>query len=243
MTIAIALSLSLGTIATCLLLQLKQRAWRKRRFRHLELRPNCLLTRYPIVFINGHRSLFRLFSHWNDIPLYLREHGYDVLVIDPAAGSKRADSLLAAIETFETGCHVIGDVSVENDLRILAENKNPKAISLTLVQSRLRENLSRAISSSTQQARSLSPDDLKPTGQAIEIFEVDAEPLSLARQKLINSIAVFLVQAHNFLSKRLSPPVHPLETGDLVCADGWGLEARFLDLAISLAERDAQWCD
>jgi hypothetical protein len=38
------------------------------------------MTRSPVVFVTGFRSLFYFFSYWNMIPLFLREHGYEVQV-------------------------------------------------------------------------------------------------------------------------------------------------------------------
>lgn len=45
------------------------------------LRPNVLLTRYPIVFIHGLKSLFNFRNYWNGIPEHLIAHGYDVYVL------------------------------------------------------------------------------------------------------------------------------------------------------------------
>jgi hypothetical protein len=41
----------------------------------MELIPNCLLTRFPIVFTGG---------PWQQGPEFLREHGYDVVVLHEA---------------------------------------------------------------------------------------------------------------------------------------------------------------
>ena len=45
----------------------------------LALRPNCLLTRYPLVFINGVRSLFFYQQLAFELQDYVAEHGYMVL--------------------------------------------------------------------------------------------------------------------------------------------------------------------
>ncbi|MCB0394297.1 MAG: hypothetical protein KDD25_07045 [Bdellovibrionales bacterium] len=52
------------------------------RFRPLfvrKLRPNCLLTRYPIVFVHGASSPFYFGRYWNQIPKYLHEHGFEII--------------------------------------------------------------------------------------------------------------------------------------------------------------------
>lgn len=45
----------------------------------LALRPNCLLTRYPLVFVNGVRSLFYHRHLALDLQDYIAAHGYMVL--------------------------------------------------------------------------------------------------------------------------------------------------------------------
>ncbi len=42
------------------------------------LKPNCLLTRRPLIWITPPRSLFYYKKPWADIPLLLFEHGYKV---------------------------------------------------------------------------------------------------------------------------------------------------------------------
>jgi pimeloyl-ACP methyl ester carboxylesterase len=42
------------------------------------LRPNCLLTRHPVLFVHGIKNIFIFFDYWNGITLYLRNHGYDI---------------------------------------------------------------------------------------------------------------------------------------------------------------------
>ena len=45
-----------------------------------DLIPNCLLTKYPLVFIPGPRSLFYFMRYWNEIPHFLASHGYEVFL-------------------------------------------------------------------------------------------------------------------------------------------------------------------
>ncbi len=46
-----------------------------------ELKPNCLLTRYPLLFVTGPRSLFYFSNYWNQYPVVLAEHGYEVFTL------------------------------------------------------------------------------------------------------------------------------------------------------------------
>ncbi len=220
-------------IGVSLLFQVLQRRKRASRFRGLELKPNCLLTRFPMAFISGPRTLFRLFDHWNDIPLYLREHGYEVFVIEPSGRSQveRAESVRAAVSQLTTHCHLIADGSLESELEKIAQMKLPHVSSLTVVKARHRERFG------ASRGPTLSVSDLRPVAMAVEVFEIDNVDFVLsglgAKGKLL------LLGAHNFLIKRRSQFVHPNETAELSSAQpGFVIESRFLDLAISLAERD-----
>jgi len=61
---------------------------------HFELTPNCLLTRNPVVFVTGLRSLFYFRKYWNAYPEILAEHGYHVFTMHlPWRGPERAIKL------------------------------------------------------------------------------------------------------------------------------------------------------
>ena len=168
------------------------------RLERLDLRPNCLLTRHPILFIAGARRLFRPFDRWREAPAYLREHGYDVLEISTARGPMQANAILEAIRAVDGKLHVIGDARAERLMGELARAKEPRIASLTL----LKPPGTAAPSASIRSA--FSPDDLRPLDTALESFEVDEKAI-----------------------------------GDAP----WTVEGKVLDLAISLAERDAGCCD
>lgn len=56
--------------------------WRRSQVSEVkELIPNCLLTRAPLVFIPGKRSLFYFLAYWNEIPHWLASHGYEVFLM------------------------------------------------------------------------------------------------------------------------------------------------------------------
>lgn len=46
-----------------------------------ELTANCLLTRWPILFVTGPRSIFYFSKYWNLYPVFLAEHGYEVFTV------------------------------------------------------------------------------------------------------------------------------------------------------------------
>jgi hypothetical protein len=55
--------------------------FRRTRLISFALKPNCLLTRWPVVFVTGPRSLFYFSHYWNLYPVYLAEHGYEVFTV------------------------------------------------------------------------------------------------------------------------------------------------------------------
>lgn len=55
---------------------------RLKRFQNLSLVPNVLLTRHPILFISRSRSLFHMGGDFFELPVFLREHGYQVEEIE-----------------------------------------------------------------------------------------------------------------------------------------------------------------
>ncbi len=68
---------------------------------HFELTPNCLLTKYPIIFVPGKTSFFYFLKYWNSIPHYLKEHGYEVYEIkfNPLTTFFRKKHLIKTIKT------------------------------------------------------------------------------------------------------------------------------------------------
>ncbi len=55
---------------------------RVRRKPPIALRPNCLISRYPLLFLGGKKSLFYFKGYWGDLPCFLVEHGYEVFHLD-----------------------------------------------------------------------------------------------------------------------------------------------------------------
>lgn len=225
-TLAMAALSAFTLVGAVVLFQLDRRRIRRRRLEGLELRPDCLLTRYPIAFLSGPRSLFWLFDHWNDVPTYLREHGFDVIVIEPADNGAK-NSVLEALGELSGLHHLIADSSQRVLLESLARAKHEKVASLTLITSRHEPE---------SDVGRLSPEALRPFDVAIESFEIRDVPLALDwRERL----AMFLLRLHG-LAIGGGRRIRALETGAVKGRTVWAIENRFLDLAISLAERDLQ---
>lgn len=194
-TIASSFCAALLLIGARLAFQAFARRRRASRFGGLELRPNCLLTRYPIAFIARPPSIFRLFDDWRDVPLFLREHGYEVFVIEPLKRDDITASVVHALDATPRKLHLIASAEFESTLTHIARLKHPMASSLTVVKKPRAERV--------RTTSRLSIEDLKPLDFAIENFEVRE-----ARK-----------------------------------SERFAFESRFLDLAISLAERDAMMSD
>ena len=78
-----------------------------------QLQPNCLLTRSPIVFLSGRRSLFYFLNYWNGVPHYLREHGYEVEELNLAWRDEdlRFQQSLNYLQQQKKPVHLIGDLT------------------------------------------------------------------------------------------------------------------------------------
>lgn len=240
MTFTLGSGLSAIVCTTALfLIQVRLRRLRKKRVAELELRPNCLLTRHPIVFVASPRSLFRLFEPWNDIPVYLKEHGYEVIVMDCPRKGSPARAIVQALETLKGKHHLIGDSSLEDVFTSLALVRHPQIATLTLARN-FRTREFKRNRTSTIAARSV--DDLKPLPFTLETLDLDSVAIPFKVGGWINAVSVLLLAAHNLFGVGRRPKVDPVETGQLIF-NGWDIESRFLDLAISLAERDTQWSD
>lgn len=116
--------------------------WKRSRVRETsDLQPNRLLTRYPLVFLSGKRSLFYFMTYWNQIPSYLANHGYEVF-LKPLPWSK--DELrLEKIHQFleyksqqNKPLHLIIDSSSQSQVEsLLNQHSYPCVRSLSLIQS------------------------------------------------------------------------------------------------------------
>jgi hypothetical protein len=134
-----------------------------------ELEPNCLLTRWPLLFISGPRSLFYFTSYWNLYPSYLAEHGYEVfkLSLPWKNSTARKDYLRQFIQAQEQQggkFHLIVDeYSMHEFSDVLKNSPSECLISLTVVSDR---------KSQQRDSSSLAP------------FPIPQETLSMPQQTL-----------------------------------------------------------
>jgi hypothetical protein len=137
---------------------------------YFKLKPNCLLTRHPILFLSGKKSLFYFMSYWNMIPGYLQSHGYDVEELNLPWRKQRQRQ--AFLEEFfrkaqEDGrkYHVVGDSL--DELSWLSDLAYDSVLDCWFPQ---------VDEKNTAHPRSVSPEDLSPRHTKVHIFAVETTP-------------------------------------------------------------------
>lgn len=203
--------------------------FRSRRLKRLELIPNCLLTRYPLVFVTGKRSAFYFTNYWNQVPAYLAEHGYEVEIVElPWADSaRRLDALKATLVSRRRPCHLIGDSSIEDELKIAGDWGLLNLKTVTLVECEDRSVRGR-----------VSVSDLKPRLDGIRSLVLPKPATSWGPAPLSAWLQALMLSIHNTFSS--SAGIVGAEVGLSLSGQTWIVERKFLDLAISLAEDDAR---
>jgi hypothetical protein len=107
---------------------------------HFDLKPNVLLTRYPLVFVSGHRSLFYFLGYWDQIPPLLAAHGFEVfnLTLPWQGRTRRIERLRNFLEKKSNdglSMHLFIDSSTKEELEYLLKEKDrPCLVSVTLLQ-------------------------------------------------------------------------------------------------------------
>lgn len=79
-----------------------------------DLKPNCLMTRWPLLFVTGPRSLFYFSCYWNLYTPFLAEHGYEVFTLhlpwsDPHLRQARLEHFLNEQEKAGNCFHLFMD--------------------------------------------------------------------------------------------------------------------------------------
>ncbi|MDZ4676167.1 MAG: hypothetical protein SGI74_01550 [Oligoflexia bacterium] len=70
----------------------------------MKLRPNCLLTRYPLCFIQEPTSFWNFLNPWKKTHRYLKAHGYEVYVLNH---NKKPFQRLEQIKSKHGKVHII----------------------------------------------------------------------------------------------------------------------------------------
>ncbi|MGE5086735.1 MAG: hypothetical protein ACM3MG_10575 [Bacillota bacterium] len=103
------------------------------------LHPNCLLTRWPLLFVTGPRSFFYFSSYWNIYTSYLAEHGYEVFNLrlpwsNPRLRQERFAEFLKSQDQAQRKFHLVVDQYTFNEFAdYLREHKPHCVMSVTKV--------------------------------------------------------------------------------------------------------------
>jgi hypothetical protein len=107
---------------------------REHRHYKIQLKPNCLLTRHPVVFVTGPRSLFYFRKYWNAYPEVLAEHGYEVFTLHlPWQGPARRKNLEDFLSQQQSSkkFHFICDVPTAAEFKTLfAQTSNSASVTV-----------------------------------------------------------------------------------------------------------------
>lgn len=104
-----------------------------------ELKPNCLLTRFPLLFVTGPRSIFYFRSYWNIYTSFLAEHGYEVFTLhlpwnNPQQRKERFLHFLKQQEEHRRHFHLVLDqVTFAEFEDLIRKHKSTAIMSLTEV--------------------------------------------------------------------------------------------------------------
>lgn len=183
------------------------------------LRPNCLMTRYPLVFLTGRRSLFYFLSYWNDIPDYLAQHGFQVQILSLNWNNTRIrtfqiETYLDAKSKARERFHLFVDASSLREIIFLLQRRDFECLeSITLIGS-----------------ESLIP----PYRLRVPIYSLEMKKNSLRRKDSFSLVW----QIHSLLTSQTSR--RSLVTGLAQC--GWQLDPQdgysLLERVQTLAESD-----
>lgn len=128
-TLALILSL-FGFLVTLAVLTNKARA---KVHYDKALHPNCLLTRWPLLFVTGPRSFFYFSNYWNIYPSYLAEHGYEVFHLrlpwnKSALRKARLTEFLKAQDQAKQRFHLIMDSVILHEFESVLRELRPECV-------------------------------------------------------------------------------------------------------------------
>lgn len=120
---------------------------RLKRFQNLTLVPNVLLTRHPILFISRSRRLFHMGGDFFELPIFLREHGYQVEEIEIRDRNLSAQETTYLIRRFlanppfsASKVHLVLSEAFASSAHDLAFEGDPHLQSLTILGQEHAEN-------------------------------------------------------------------------------------------------------
>ncbi|WP_415064026.1 hypothetical protein [Bdellovibrio sp.] len=155
-----------------------------------ELKPNCLLTRWPLLFVTGPRSIFYFSSYWNLYTSFLAEHGYEVFTLhlpwnNSQERKERFEYFLAQQEQHQRRFHLFLDLPTLEELEDCIRHKKPHSIiSLT----------------------ELMDADTKSSNFKLSSLPVPSMPVEFPLSKKASLFLKLSYQLHKILTKRSQLP-------------------------------------
>lgn len=100
----------------------------------VDLVPNCILTRYPLIFIPGKKSFFYFKEYYNTLPGFLAEHGYEVYKANlPWKNTKQRQEVLNKLLSKQNNqIHIFLSTEAWMELSTVI-HKHPKVLSINLI--------------------------------------------------------------------------------------------------------------
>ena len=133
---------ALTSIGLIVGVQVYFRRQRQERFHSLQLIPNILMTRFPLMFVGRSRSIFRLSGDFLEMPIYMQEHGYQVEEIEMRDGRSNLATLLRLLATNHGPVHLIVASAFAEAAYDLALDGHEKLATLTLLGAKTKETRS-----------------------------------------------------------------------------------------------------
>lgn len=206
--------------------------YRSQQKQDFSLQPNCLITRSPIVFINGTQSLFYFLNYWNWIPTFLKEHGYEVYYL--RLPWRKIESRKVTLHTYlknlknnHQQIHLFLDTSSENDFKDLLGQHREAIKSLTVLET----------SSKKKGSQKINSIDLNPAFHSFPVYRYSVAKAN--KHSLRSRLSQILIFFHN----TFYTPQNPLQAAVLgvdKLSNQPTLSQTILNAAILLAESDLQ---
>lgn len=218
------------------------RARSRRLLGRLELRPNALLTRWPIAFVGGARSPFWSEDHWGFAPRFLAEHGFECAALDLpwTAPAARARALRTALEESSGAFHLVFDGGAAALAEEAASWHLPQIASVTIARSPARcSGRASAFDLRPPSVNNVYQLEMPPPSRRLAAIEGRVLRAALAAHRSWAAAVAMFDRARGRSPAFEAPRPEEIASYD----ESLRLERRLLAHAISLAESECECFD